>query len=554
MTTTSPGFASQQVLRACLDRVVTEAGRMRTTLPQLNQVDPGLESRINLLLTVVERTIAEHLDEPGDGLADDIESLRSATRQLRVPAEEPGLGETFALRELGAAQGRMLNAVLDAQEEARAQGLRPMAGSVGMELGIDVPRAGNEDVLRDIGARLDEVVERLDQLQQARTEDSSFRAEGRLLDFYIGKMRVQVDLARLQLRIGERTVDFSALWRATQGMSDLTQGFIETVTAWVGRTSASVTRLATEIGLRVRGVANGMRGAIRTILRRRHPAKPAGLDVQSAEPLQLRAPVEPPVGFDLTLVKEMILAGRSPPLEWCPFITELKLGPETRLGTQEQLLDLSPLAVLTALRSLDLGDTRVSDLTPLRELTTLEVLDLAGTDVRDIRPLTGLTALQSLDLTATPVKDVAPLGRLEALYSLNLWGTRISDVMPLRTLSKLQFLNLRATRVGDVTWLGELTELRALYLWGTAVGDVAPLGALAALQFLDLSGTRVTDVTPLASLKQLKRLDLTGTWPVGINVLRRSDLEIIGGTGSDLERTYIRRRVTRSTIPRRPPQ
>ncbi len=291
-----PGLVRRKALRACLDRIVTEAERMRTTLPQLNQVDPGLENRINLLSATVERTVAAHLDEPGEGLADDLEGLRSATRRLRVPAEEPGLGETYALRELGAAQGRMLNAVLDAQDEARDQGFRQMASSVERNLGIDIQRAGNEDVLRDIAARLDEVVERLDQFTQARNNGSDFRAEGRLLDFYIGKMRVQVDLARLQLRIGERTVDFSALWRATQSMSELTQGFIETVMAWAGRVSSTVTKLATDMGQKIRGVASGVRVAVRAILRRRQAAR----DADPRMPPRLQSPTDlplPPIGF-----------------------------------------------------------------------------------------------------------------------------------------------------------------------------------------------------------------------------------------------------------------
>ena len=495
---------------------------MRTTLPQLNQVDPGLENRINLLFATVERTVAAHLDEPGEGLADDLEGLRSATRRLRVPTEEPGLGETYALRELGAAQGRMLNAVLDAQEEARDQGFRPMASSVERDLGIDIPRAGNEDVLRDIAARLDEVVERLDQLEHARAEGSDFRAEGRLLDFYIGKMRVQVDLARLQLRIGERTVDFSALWRATQSMSELTQGFVATVKAWLGRVSTTVTQLATGMGQRVRGVADGMRVAVRTILRRRQ----GRADVDPPVPPRSQPPNAPP-GFDIDVVKAMILQGEDPPVAWRPFITALDFAPADGIRGRTELSDLRPLAALTALQSLNLTYTLVRDVTPLGALTVLQSLDLTGTRVSDVRPLGALTALKSLNLRRTQVSDVRPLGALTALQALDLRNTPVSDVRPLGALTALRSLDLTNTQVRDVRPLSALTALQILNLAGTWVSDVRPLGLLTALRSLDLSRTQVHDVTPLASLKVLRSLDLTGIKPTGLDALRGPGLDII---------------------------
>ena len=416
-----PGLARRQALRACLERIVTEAAGMERTLPKLNQVDPGLENRIKLLVTIVARTVGAHLEEPGEGLADDLEGLRSATRRLRVPTEEPGLGETFALRELGGAAGRMLNAVLDAQDEARNQGFRPTASSVEKDLATDIPRAGNEDILHDIAARLDEVVERLDQLEHARAEGSDFRAEGRLLDFYIGKMRVQVDLARLQLTIGVRTVDFSALWRATQGMSELTQGFVVTVKAWVGRASTAVTQLATGMGQRVRGVAEGMRVAIRTILRRRQ------VQADTEPPVQPRSQRmdEPPDDFDIEAVKILILRGKAVPAAWRPFITALNLA-----GTQ--VSDVTPLGALTALQSLHLGDTQVSDVTPLGALTALQSLNLRSTKVSDVTPLGALTALRSLDLDGTKVSDVTPLDALKALTRLDLTGITPTGVDGLR--------------------------------------------------------------------------------------------------------------------------
>ena len=61
------------------------------------------------------------------------------------------------------------------------------------------------------------------------------------------------------------------------------------------------------------------------------------------------------------------------------------------------MTDLSPLARLEQLRSLDLGYCqRVKNLAPLAGLRDLQHLDLQDTIVRDLSPLASLRDLQSL--------------------------------------------------------------------------------------------------------------------------------------------------------------
>jgi internalin A len=57
----------------------------------------------------------------------------------------------------------------------------------------------------------------------------------------------------------------------------------------------------------------------------------------------------------------------------------------------------------------------VSDVTPLAGLTALRSLSLNGTDVSDVTPLAGLTALQRLYLNGTGVSDVSVLRHLKDL-------------------------------------------------------------------------------------------------------------------------------------------
>jgi internalin A len=172
-----------------------------------------------------------------------------------------------------------------------------------------------------------------------------------------------------------------------------------------------------------------------------------------------------------------------------------------------QVSDLSPLASLVALQSLDCHDTQVSDLSPLASLPALQSLNCFGTHVSDLAPLAKLRALQSLDCSYTEVCDLGPLAKLPALQSLDCLDTQVSDLSPLEKLPALQSLDCRNTQVSDLSPLAKLTTLQSLQCGGTQVSDLAPLAKLTALQSLDCSNTEVKDLAPLAKLTALQSLD-----------------------------------------------
>ncbi|MCG9894503.1 MAG: leucine-rich repeat domain-containing protein [Fimbriimonadaceae bacterium] len=82
--------------------------------------------------------------------------------------------------------------------------------------------------------------------------------------------------------------------------------------------------------------------------------------------------------------------------------------------------ELAHLSSLTCIKTLFLGNTRISDTSPLSELTALKFLFLSDTRVADASPLAGLTALETLDLSGTQILDASPLSSLTALKSLLL--------------------------------------------------------------------------------------------------------------------------------------
>ena len=186
-----------------------------------------------------------------------------------------------------------------------------------------------------------------------------------------------------------------------------------------------------------------------------------------------------------------------------------------------KVADATPLSGLTALQTLNLSTTQVADLTPLAGLTALKTLKLSSTQVADLTPLSGLTALQTLNLSTTQVADLTPLAGLTGLQRLNLSSRQVADLTPLSGLTALHTLDVSRTQVADLTPLAGLTGLQTLRVWGTQIADITPLADLSALQTLDVAETQVADLTPLAGLRALQTLVVSGT--------RVSDLAPLAG-------------------------
>ena len=193
-----------------------------------------------------------------------------------------------------------------------------------------------------------------------------------------------------------------------------------------------------------------------------------------------------------------------------PYLRELTFG---AFGIDfPEFLDLSPLAKLQGLQSLDLTWAKVKDLRPLASLQGLQSLGLSFSTVSDLSPLTGLQGLQSLDLSFSTVSDLSPLTGLQGLQRLDLQKcTDVSDLSPLAGLQGLQHLDLKeCTGVSDLSPLAGLQGLQHLDLKEcTGVSDLSPLAGLQGLQYLDLKEcTGVSDLSPLAGLQGLQHLDL----------------------------------------------
>ena len=92
---------------------------------------------------------------------------------------------------------------------------------------------------------------------------------------------------------------------------------------------------------------------------------------------------------------------------------------------------------------------RTSNLSMLAKLKNLETINLCGTKASDLSPLSELKNLRKLDISYTKVIDLSPLAELENLETLHLTNAEVNDLSPLAEVKNLKALHLRKTQVSD---------------------------------------------------------------------------------------------------------
>ena len=191
------------------------------------------------------------------------------------------------------------------------------------------------------------------------------------------------------------------------------------------------------------------------------------------------------------------------------FATNLK---DLWLKHNKHISDLSPIAGLHELRSLDIGDNSVQDLSPIKGLTNLRQINIGNNRISDLSPLAGLKNLGYFMSWNNFLSDLSPLVKLT---EMNLWGIDICggdpDISVLKDAKKLKELYIRNCSVSnaDLSALAGLTNLTRLSVAEHRnLSDLSPLAGLTNLTWLDLRTCSISDVSPLSGLTNLKWVNL----------------------------------------------
>ncbi len=168
------------------------------------------------------------------------------------------------------------------------------------------------------------------------------------------------------------------------------------------------------------------------------------------------------------------------------------------------------------LTRLDAQNANISDLTGLEAAINLQHLNLGGAfvagtgyvnsnSVSDLSPLAELTQLTTLDLHKNSIVSISALSRLTNLTDLYLNDNRITNISSLSDLIQLKNLGLEHNTITNISALARLTRLEWLLLKDNRIKNISAVSGLRNLIFLDMDQNLVTDLSPLVSNTGLGR-------------------------------------------------
>ena len=272
-----------EALRREITHLHASLGELQDALRGVNDVD--LRDAFQPTLEVGYAVVALHEATVSPSIADDVANLRAALRLHRVPREDPDLGPLDSLRQLRGARATVIadtEAVLVAADEL---GLRPAELGFVPPTEIQFERAGLEGMLSGLEKRLGEVEQAVRKIEDEGKggEGASVQQVG-IVNFFVRSMDVEIALARLEASARE-LLDFAALGRAVETMSELTRDFVATVKAVPRLFSEAVSVGAGFIRKGVGRVASGLRAIVHRVARRPAEGIPApGTVSAAAEP------------------------------------------------------------------------------------------------------------------------------------------------------------------------------------------------------------------------------------------------------------------------------
>jgi CheY-like chemotaxis protein len=259
------GRLNEEVLLHCLQECRNYVAELKGELRHIN--DEDLQPKVLALTTIAENVLKNNEDVLTSTIADDLASLMSAIRNFKISSSDPELGRTFTLDRLRSRKGLIMIGLIEAIEAADKLGLQPTHPSLLHQTGAKLSRAGIEGLLRSLNDRMESVEDSLQVLEVQPEPPTKFAQQRALLEYYIASMRAQMQLAKLQSRIGT-TIDLEAIGRAVELMSEFTRDFVATVSAWAGRISGEIITISRNIADKVNRVSSGVRAIINYILRK----------------------------------------------------------------------------------------------------------------------------------------------------------------------------------------------------------------------------------------------------------------------------------------------
>jgi hypothetical protein len=205
--------------------------------------------------------------------------------------------------------------------------------------------------------------------------------------------------------------------------------------------------------------------------------------------------------LDISKITSIVLTNSSTSLKGLEYAINL----EVILVQGSKLSDLTPLAHLKKLKSLEIVSDQVEDLTPLASITSLEFVLLDGNYISDLTPLKNLPNVKYLSLNNNNISDLSPLHSLKKLEILFVNDNFIETLTGAWNVPKLDALGFNANFVSDLSFVEAIPSLLNIQFAYNQVTDISPLQSLK-LVGIQLDHTDVSDITMLQNMASLNAI------------------------------------------------
>jgi len=160
----------------------------------------------------------------------------------------------------------------------------------------------------------------------------------------------------------------------------------------------------------------------------------------------------------------------------------------------------------------------------LSMMPNIEELQISYQELEDISGLAALKGLISVDLMHTRVSDISALSGKQSLLSVNLYGTNVQDATCLDFCARLDYLELGETLVTSLDEIGGANTLKSLSLIGLHMDTLDGIGRFCALEKLWLTNATANSLDACLELPALQTVYASGE-------LCRQMKELFAGSG-----------------------
>ncbi|CAL6040973.1 leucine-rich_repeat domain-containing protein [Hexamita inflata] len=196
--------------------------------------------------------------------------------------------------------------------------------------------------------------------------------------------------------------------------------------------------------------------------------------------------------------------------------------------------DISPIALLKNLYSLNLSNNKIVNLKPLENLPNMQILNLSNNNISDISQIQHCHKLTDLFVAKNYLNSIDGIQYLNELIRLDISNNILQDIQVLSKVSKLIDLNLQGNKITTTVPLGSLKNLLKLNINDNPI-EILSLINLVDLEHLHMRSTN-QNLNDLQHLYKLQNLDISNNGLKSIEIINNlTNLEVINISGNQIE-------------------